>query len=181
MFAHSAEGATAALSALAEALEPTGLPIWAKLSPNVTDLVAIAGAALAGGAAGLTLVNTLMGMAIDPSSGLPRLGAGGGGLSGPALHPVAVRAVYECRRAFPAAPIVGVGGVVTGRDAAELLSAGADAVQVGTATFADPRAPLRVLEELVTWCASEGIKHLDELRGRSHRTGTAGSAVPGVG
>ncbi len=186
MFSHSAEGTIAPLRALAEALEPTGLPIWAKLSPNVTDLVAIAQAALAGGASGLTLVNTLMGMAIDPSTGRARLGAGGGGLSGPALHPVAVRAVYECRRALPAASIVGVGGIVTGQDAAELLSAGADAVQVGTATFVDPRAPLRVLEELAAWCASEGIERLAQLSGRSHRLAGpnqrgAGSAVPGVG
>ena len=100
---------------------PAGLPRWAKLSPNVTDLVAIADAALADGATALTLVNTLMGMAIDTSTGLARLGAGGGGLSGPAVHPVAVRAVYECRQRFPAASIIGVGGIVTGRDAAELL------------------------------------------------------------
>ena len=92
MFSHSAEGAAAALQALTRALAPTGLPIWAKLSPNVTDLVSIAKAAMANGATALTLVNTLMGMAIDPSTGLARLGAGGGGLSGPALHPVAVRA-----------------------------------------------------------------------------------------
>jgi dihydroorotate dehydrogenase (NAD+) catalytic subunit len=181
MFAHSVEGAQGALRALAEALEPTGLPIWAKLSPNVTDLVVIARAALAGGASGLTLVNTMMGMAIDPSSGAARLGAGGGGLSGPALHPVAVRAVYECRCAFPTAAIVGVGGIVTGRDAAELLAAGADAVQVGTATFADPRAPVRVLEELRAWCASAGIESLAELSGRSQRVAAARSAVPRVG
>ena len=186
MFSHSAEGTIVPLRALAEALEPTGLPIWAKLSPNVTDLVAIAQAALAGGATGLTLVNTLMGMAIDPATGRPRLGAGGGGLSGPALHPVAVRAVYECRRALPTVSIVGVGGIVTGEDAAELLCAGADAVQVGTASFVDPRASLRVLEELVAWCASEGIQRLAQLSGRAHRLAGpnqrgAGSAVPGVG
>ncbi len=181
MFSHSPEGAGAALRALAEALAPTGLPIWAKLSPNVTDLVAIAQAALAGGATALTLVNTLMGMAIDPATGRARLGAGGGGLSGPALHPVAVRAVYECRRALPAAAIIGVGGVVTGEDAAELLCAGADAVQVGTATFVDPRAPLRVLDELVAWCTADGIKDLSQLSGRSHRLGTAGPAGPEVG
>jgi dihydroorotate dehydrogenase (NAD+) catalytic subunit len=114
MFSHSAEGTAAALGPLIEALKATGLPVWAKLSPNVTDLVAIASAALASGAVALTLVNTLMGLAVDPATGLPRLGGGGGGLSGPALHTVAVRAVYECRRAFPAAAIVGVGGVNSG-------------------------------------------------------------------
>ncbi len=141
MFSHSTEGTSAALSALCGALEPSGLPVWAKLSPNVTDLAPIAQAALAAGAGALTLVNTLMGMAVDPLTGAPRLGGGGGGLSGPALHPVAVRAVYECRKALPSVPIVGVGGVSTGYDAAELLAAGADAVQVGAATFADPRGP----------------------------------------
>lgn len=181
MFSHSAEGAAAALQALARSLAPTGLPIWAKLSPNVTDLVSIARAAMANGASALTLVNTLMGMAIDPKTGQARLGGGGGGLSGPALHPVAVRAVYECRAALPTVPIVGVGGVVTGVDAAELLCAGAHAVQVGTATFADPRAPLRVLEELLAWCAAEGIERLDQLSGRSHRGTGAKAAETGLG
>jgi dihydroorotate dehydrogenase (NAD+) catalytic subunit len=169
MFAHSTEATAAAVAALAGSLAEARLPVWAKLSPNVTDLVAIAGAALAAGAAGLTLVNTLMGLAIDPASGLARLGGGGGGLSGPALHPVAVRAVYECRRAFPETAIVGVGGVGRGYDAAELLSAGADAVQVGTASFVDPRAPVRVLAELRDWCASEGVSSVSELVSSAHR------------
>jgi dihydroorotate dehydrogenase (NAD+) catalytic subunit len=174
MFSHSSEGTRAALAALSAALSSTGLPIWAKLSPNVTDTVAIAEAALASGANTLTLVNTLMGLAIDPVTGTPRLGAGGGGLSGPALHPVAVRAVYECRRAFPLAAIVGVGGVNTGYDAAELLAAGADAVQVGTASFVDPRASLRVLEQLRDWCASQGLASVAELSatGGARRAGS---------
>jgi len=164
MFAHSPEGTAAAVGALADGLSAGAgprsggpPPVWAKLSPNVTDIVAIAQSALASGATALTLVNTLMGLALDPATGAPRLGGGGGGLSGPALHPVAVRAVYECRRALPAVPIVGVGGVSTGLDAAEFLAAGANAVQVGTATFVDPRAPLRVLEELRAWCCSHGL------------------------
>jgi dihydroorotate dehydrogenase (NAD+) catalytic subunit len=169
MFSHSCEGAAAAVGAVIEALAGTELPVWAKLSPNVTDLVAIAAAALGAGAAGLTLVNTLMGLAINPADGFPRLGGGGGGLSGPALHPVAVRAVYDCRQAFPHAAIVGVGGVTTGFDAAELLSAGADAVQVGTASFVDPRAPLRVLHELRDWCASHGLSSLSQLAGGAQR------------
>ena len=168
MFAHSCAGTAAAVGAAGAALAPTGLPLWAKLSPNVTDLTEIAGAAVAAGAEGLTLVNTLMGLALDPVTGHARLGAGGGGLSGPALHPVAVRAVYECRQALPEVPIVGVGGVVTGEDAAELLAAGADAVQVGTATFADPRAPARVLAELTRWCARSGVARLSDLIGRAH-------------
>lgn len=164
VFAHSASATADAMAATASC----GRPRWAKLSPNVTDLAEIAAAALAAGAEALTLVNTVMGMAIDPATRRPRLGGGGGGLSGPAMHPVAVRAVYECRAAFPDAPIVGVGGVASGEDAAELLVAGACAVQVGTATFADPRAPARVLAELARWCRSQNVHRLADLIGAAH-------------
>ncbi len=140
-----------------------GWPRWAKLSPNVPDVAEIANGALQGGASGLTLVNTLLGMALDLGTGRPVLGAGGGGLSGEAVHPVAVRAVWECRDAFPDTPIVGVGGVSTGAAAAELLLAGADAVQVGTATFRDPKAPWRVLRDLTRWCARRGTS-IESLR-----------------
>ncbi len=147
MFAHSPSATSEAVDAAAAC----GRPRWAKLSPNVTDISEIAGAALAAGAEALTLVNTLLGMSIDLRSRRPALGGGGGGLSGPALHAVAVRAVYECRMAFPDAGIVGAGGVADGAGAAEMLLAGADAVQVGTATLADPRAPVRVLDGLERW------------------------------
>jgi dihydroorotate dehydrogenase (NAD+) catalytic subunit len=178
MFAHSAGAAAEAVSAAGAC----GRPRWAKLSPNVTDLTEIAGAALGAGAEALTLVNTVMGMAVDPVTRRPVLGAGGGGLSGPAIRPVAVRAVHECRAAFPAAGIVGVGGVSSGRDAAELMVAGADAVQVGTATFADPRAPLRVLEELEDWCRRQGVERTAELTAAAHRGGEpAGGVAPGPG
>jgi dihydroorotate dehydrogenase (NAD+) catalytic subunit len=168
MFAHSQAGTAAAVAAAAAGLEGSGLPLWAKLSPNVTDLPAIAGAALDAGADGLTLVNTLMGLAIDPATGRARLGAGGGGLSGPAIHPVAVRAVFECRRAYPDVVIVGVGGISTGVEAAEMIAAGADAVEVGTASFANPRAAPRVIDELRSWCAAHDVNHLRQLRGRAH-------------
>jgi dihydroorotate dehydrogenase (NAD+) catalytic subunit len=151
MFAHS-EAATGEVVAAMRC----GLPLWVKLSPNVPDITAIAGAALERGAEGLTLTNTLLGLALDVETGRPVLGAGGGGLSGPVVHPVAVRAVWECRKAFPEAGIVGVGGVGCGRDAVEFLQAGADAVQVGTATFRDPRAPWKVLRQLEQWCAKKG-------------------------
>jgi dihydroorotate dehydrogenase (NAD+) catalytic subunit len=134
----------------------------------VTDLPAMATAAIDAGAEAVTLVNTVMGLAIDPVTGRARLGAGGGGLSGPAIHPVAVRAVFECRAALPEVPIVGVGGVTTGVEAAELLAAGADAIQVGTATFADPRAPARVLAELNDWCAEHGVATIEDVKGRAH-------------
>ncbi len=150
MFAHSAEATARVMAATA-----CGLPRWAKLSPNVPDIVEIASGALEGGADGLTLVNTLLGLALDLETRRPVLGGGGGGLSGSPVHPVAVRAVWECRAAFPETAIVGVGGVRSGRDAVELLVAGADAVQVGTATFRDPRAPWKVLRQVARWCREQ--------------------------
>jgi dihydroorotate dehydrogenase (NAD+) catalytic subunit len=167
MFAQSSSGTYAAIDAAVRALAGTGLPVWAKLSPAVTDITEMAAAALDAGAAGLTLINTLPALALDPVTARPRLGGGTGGLSGPALHPVAVRAVYDCRRAFPDAAIVGVGGVTTGEDAAEFIAAGADAVQVGTAIFADPRAPARILAELADWCQQHGVGSWSDLRRRN--------------
>jgi dihydroorotate dehydrogenase (NAD+) catalytic subunit len=164
MFAHSP---TATADAL-DAARACARPRWAKLSPNVTDIIEIADAALRAGADALTLTNTVMGMAIDTETRRPRLGAGGGGLSGPAIRPVAVRAVYECRAAFPDAAIVGAGGVATGEHAVELLLAGASAVQVGTATFYDPRAPLRVVHQLERWCDKHGVRRVPDLIGAAH-------------
>ncbi len=171
MFAHSAEATARVMAATS-----CGLPRWVKLSPNVPDVTEIAAGALDGGADGLTLVNTLLGLALDTESGRPLLGAGGGGLSGAAVHPVAVRAVWECRAAFPEVPIIGVGGVMSGDDAVELLLAGADAVQVGTATFRDPRAPWNVLRQLTRWCDTHGTT-VAEIRERARRR-TSGS--PGI-
>jgi len=141
------------------------LPVFAKLSPNVTDLVPIARAALDAGAAGLTLVNTLMGLAVEPVTGRPRLGAGGGGLSGPAIRPVAVRAVYEVTTALPGTPVIGTGGVACAEDAVEMLRAGASAVGVGTATFHDPRAPEKIARGLARWCVKQRIGSVAELTG----------------
>lgn len=167
MFAHS----PSATAEVVEAAAACKRPRWIKLSPNVTDITEVAGAALGAGAEGLTLVNTVMGMQIDPADGSFALGAGGGGMSGPAIHPVAVRAVYECRAAFPDAAIVGVGGIASGRDVAEMMAAGADAVEVGTATFADPRAPLTVLEDFTRWCRAHGVARAAEVTSRAHGSG----------
>jgi len=163
MFAHSAAATAQAVSASLAC----GFPLWVKLSPNVADIVEIAGAALEAGAESLVLVNTVLGMAIDVKRRTYRLGsaAGGGGLSGPAIRPVAVRAVHDCRVAFPYAGIVGVGGVSRGVDAVEMMLAGADAVEVGTATFRDPRAPARVLAGLQRWCALHDVGDVRRLVG----------------
>jgi dihydroorotate dehydrogenase (NAD+) catalytic subunit len=160
MFAHDPVATEEAMAATAGCRRPR----WAKLSPNVTELVPIAEAARRGGAEAVTLVNTVMGMAIDPATGRYRLGSGerGGGLSGPAIHPIAVRAVHDVHAALPDLPIVGVGGVASGADAAELLLAGASAVQVGTATFADPRAPAAVLRELEAWLSQRTARSIRE-------------------
>ena len=164
MFAHSPEATRAALAASAGC----GRPRWAKLSPNTSELLAVAEAALDGGAEALTLTNTLLGLAIDTERRAPVLGAGGGGLSGDALHSVALRAVYECREAFPKVGIVGVGGVRDGEGAVRMLLAGADAVQVGTATLADPRAVMRVQAELAHWCARHRVSAVSEIVGAAN-------------
>ncbi len=119
----------------------------------------------------MTLVNTLLGLVLDPRTGRAVLGNGGGGLSGPAIRPVAVRAVFDVAAVAPDFPIVGVGGVVTADHAAELMLAGARAVQVGTATFADPRAPARVLSELRAWAAARGLAAVGDAVGAAHRGG----------
>jgi dihydroorotate dehydrogenase (NAD+) catalytic subunit len=149
------------------------LPVLAKLTPDVTDIVEIAAAALAAGADGLTMVNTLLGMVIDTDLLRPHLAGVTGGLSGPAIRPVAVRALFQVHGAMragrlPLAPLVGVGGVRSGRDALELVSAGASAVQVGTATFNDPGAPRRVLDELEAEIARHGFGRFADVVGIAH-------------
>jgi dihydroorotate dehydrogenase (NAD+) catalytic subunit len=163
MFAHSASATAAATTAVLDA--DLALPVFVKLSPNVTDLRDIAGAAIGAGATGLTLINTVLGLVVDAEQRRPALGAGGGGLSGPAIKPVALRAVHDVGRVYPEVPIIGTGGVTTGVDAVEMLLAGASAVGVGTATFHHPRASLRVLDELVDWCATHAVTSVPELTG----------------
>ena len=164
VFAHAPESTREATHAVVDALGGA-TPVFAKLSPNVTDLVSIAGAALDAGATGLTLVNTVMGLVVDAHTRAPRLGAGGGGVSGPPIKPVALRAVWEVSRAFPGVAIIGTGGVSSGEDAVEMLLAGASAVGVGTATFLDPRATLRIVEELGAWCARNDVARVRDLIG----------------
>ena len=159
IFAHDA-GLSAEVVAATAAC---GRPRWAKLSANTDRIVEVAEAVVGAGAEAVTCINTLLGLAYDPDTMAPTLGAGGGGLSGRAIHPVAVRAVHDVHRALPEVPIVGVGGVASGWDAVEFLLAGASAVQVGTASFADPRAAQRVQEELVAWAARRGVSRLSEI------------------
>jgi dihydroorotate dehydrogenase (NAD+) catalytic subunit len=163
VFAHSTAATREVVGAVVA--EVGALAVLAKLSPNAADLPDIAGAALDAGAVALTLVNTVLGLAIDVERRRPVLGNGGGGLSGPAIHPVALRAVHDVARAHPGVPIVGTGGVTTGLDAVAMLLAGASAVGVGTASFRDPAAPARIAAELATWCARHGVARTAELVG----------------
>jgi dihydroorotate dehydrogenase (NAD+) catalytic subunit len=144
----------------------TSLPIFAKLTADVTDIVAVAQSCLRAGAHGLSLINTLLGMAIDPETFRPRLGAVMGGLSGPAIKPVAVRTVFQVARALPDVPIIGMGGIRNADDAVEFLLAGAWAVAVGTANFFDPHATTQVATGIGEFLARRGMTNPAELRGR---------------
>jgi dihydroorotate dehydrogenase (NAD+) catalytic subunit len=164
IFAHSA----LATAEVVRASKAADLPLWIKLSPNTPDLIAIAGAALDAGADALVLVNTVLGLGIDIERRQLSLGNGGGGVSGPGILPVALRCVYECRAAFPTTPIVGVGGVSSGEDAVAMIMAGANAVEVGTATFANPRAPWLVQQGLERWMRRHDVTRLSEIMGAVH-------------
>jgi dihydroorotate dehydrogenase (NAD+) catalytic subunit len=141
-------------------------PIFTKLSPDTTDIVAIARAAVDSGTTGLSVMNTTLGMAIDVETFAPKLSTLTGGLSGPAVRPIAVRCVFQVAQAFPNVPVIGQGGIATGEDVAEFLLAGAQAVAVGTANFVNPRASLEILDGFRAYCARKGIADVNDLRSR---------------
>ena len=159
IFAHDVELSADVIAATAACDRPR----WAKLSANTDRIIDVASAVRDAGAEAVTCINTLLGLGYDPDTLRPVLGAGGGGLSGRAIHPVAVRAVHDVHAALPDLPIIGVGGVASGWDAAEMLLAGASAVQVGTATFADPAAPMKVQRELLAWAGERGIARTTDV------------------
>ena len=165
--------ASAKVIALVREKLPRDIPIFAKLSPDVTDIVEIARAAVKAGADGLTMINTLLGMVIDTDLLRPQVAGVTGGLSGPAIRPVAVRAIWQVRAAMlegrlPTVPIIGVGGVRTGDDALQLVAAGASAIQVGTATFNDPTAAIRVERELAATLQDKGFARFSDAVGIAH-------------
>lgn len=168
--------ASAKVMTLVREVLPRDTPIIAKLSPDVTDIVDIAAACLKAGATGLTMINTTLGMVIDLDRMRPQVAGVTGGLSGPAVRPIAVRAIWQVRTAMgegriPTVPIIGVGGVRTGRDALELIASGASAVQVGTATFRDPLAPVRVRDELAAELGARGFASVRDAVGAAHPRG----------
>jgi dihydroorotate dehydrogenase (NAD+) catalytic subunit len=163
------EAPESAAEIVAACRSATDLPLYAKLSPANWDVAETARAVEAAGADGLSLVNTIRGLALDERTLRPTLERGAGGYSGPALKPIALAAVYACARAT-ALPIVGMGGVRTGRDALELIAAGASAVALGTVLFADPDAPARVRAELDAERSARGFESADDARGIAHWT-----------
>ena len=157
------------IGAVRRAADPK-VPVFAKLSPDVTDITTIARACADNGADGFSLINTLLGLAIDTDTLAPVLGGVTGGLSGPAIRPVALRCVWQVREALPPLPILGMGGIRTGLDALEFVLAGAAAVSVGTAVFGDPSAPMRVLAELEQALDERGFAAVADAVGFAHRS-----------
>ena len=173
IFAHDA-----ALSAsVIESTAVCNKPLWAKLSPNTDRIVEVAEAVTDAGAESLTIANTLLGLAIDTETAKPLLGAGGGGYSGRAVHPVAVRAVHDVRVALPDVSIVGVGGISSGTEAIEMMMAGANAIQVGTATFANPRAPWIILRQMEEWARVHEVERLSDVTSLVQRSSIQGSSA----
>jgi dihydroorotate dehydrogenase (NAD+) catalytic subunit len=161
-----ARDAQAAGEVIGTVTRMTHLPVFAKLTADVTDIVEVAQSCVRAGAHGLSLINTLSGMAIDVDTFRPKLGATTGGLSGPAIRPVALRCVFQVARALPEVPIIGIGGITDAVSAVEFLLAGAAAVQVGTANYYNPHATIEVTEGLAAYLARRGMTSPAELRGR---------------
>ena len=163
MFSHSKKATAAVVGQVKDALKK--VPVFPKLSPNVTSLSEIAEAALDAGADGLSLVNTVFGMSIDVETRRPKLAGVIGGLSGPAIHPVAVRAVHEVHQNFPHVPIIGQGGVANAEDAVQLLLAGASAVAVGTQNFINPRVSIEIIEGIAAYMERHKMTGVSEIVG----------------
>ncbi|HJR45093.1 MAG TPA: dihydroorotate dehydrogenase [Actinomycetota bacterium] len=163
MFSHSAASTAAVVGEVKNALKR--VPVFPKLSPNVTSLTEIAEAALEAGADGLSLINTVFGMSIDVETRRPKLAGVVGGLSGPAIHPIAVRAVHEIHTNFPHVPLIGQGGIAGTDDALQLILAGASAVAVGTINFVNPRAATDITAGIAEYMARHRISDIAELVG----------------
>jgi dihydroorotate dehydrogenase (NAD+) catalytic subunit len=161
--------AAASVVAAVRRASASSVPVFAKLSPDVTDVVAVATACVEAGATGLSLINTTLGMVIDTDTMRPTLAGVTGGLSGPAIRPLALRCVWQVHEALPEVPIFGIGGIRTGLDAFQFILAGASAVQVGTVIFHDPSAPSRVSRELREVLVAHGMSRLEQAIGLGHR------------
>lgn len=168
VFACRADSAAGVIASVRRSTDPD-VPVFAKLSPDVTDIGTIALACVRAGADGLSLINTTLGMVIDVDTMRPALAGVTGGLSGPAIRPIAVRCVWQVRDVLPDIPLIGMGGIRNGADAFEFILAGADAVSVGTVVFNDPSAPARVHAELAALAADRGFSRLRDAVSHAHR------------
>ena len=168
VFACRADSAAGVIASVRRASDPA-IPIFAKLSPDVTDIATIAQACERAGADGLSLINTTLGMVIDVTTMRPALAGVTGGLSGPAIRPIAVRCLWQVREVLPDIPIIGMGGIRNGSDAFEFILAGASAVSVGTTVFHDPSAPIRIQNELASLAALRGFTRLRDAVSYAHR------------
>ncbi|MDQ2838723.1 MAG: dihydroorotate dehydrogenase [Actinomycetota bacterium] len=180
VFACDPIAAARVISAVRRAAHPN-TPVFAKLSPDVTDIGQIARSVADAGADGISLINTLLGMVIDTDTLRPALGGITGGLSGPAIRPVAVRCVWQVHQAVPQLPLLGMGGIMTGRDALQFILAGASAVSVGTAVFHDPSAPIRIINELQAELDRCGFASVTDAIGFAHRSPEQQASLRGIG
>ncbi len=177
VFACNANAAADVVQAVRRATRPE-VPVFAKLSPDVTDIVSIARACVNAGADGLSMINTLLGIVIDTDTLRPTLAGVTGGLSGPAIRPVALRCVWQVHQAMPDVPILGMGGIRTGLDALQFALAGASAVSIGTEIFHDPSAPARILNELREALASRGFERFTDVVGLAHGASRRSDDLP---
>ncbi|MGI8667251.1 MAG: dihydroorotate dehydrogenase [Jatrophihabitans sp.] len=180
VFACDPIAAARVISAVRRAAHPN-TPVFAKLSPDVTDIGQVARAVADAGADGISLINTLLGLVIDLDTLRPALGGITGGLSGPAVRPVAVRCVWQVHQAVPHLPLLGMGGIATGADALQFILAGASAVSVGTAVFHDPTAPIRIINELRDELDRCGFASVADAVGFAHRSPQEQAGLRGIG
>jgi dihydroorotate dehydrogenase (NAD+) catalytic subunit len=153
---------------VSEVKKLTSIPVWAKLSPNVTDITLIAKACIDSGVEGLTLINTVIGLALDKKTLKPVLPRATGGYSGPAIKPIALRMVYQTHKKFPNTPIIGIGGIHTTQDAIEFLACGASAIQIGTASFKNPKTSIEIIDGLKKYMEENKIASVKEIVGQAH-------------
>ena len=157
-----------AYSLVSEIKKITKIPLWAKLSPNVTDITEIVKACVDAGSEGVSLINTVLGLAINRWTKKPTLPRGTGGYSGPAIKPIALRMIWETHKKFPKVPIIGIGGIHTTDDAIEFLLCGASCIQIGTANFVNPKASIEIINGLKDYCEKNKLKSISEIVGMAH-------------
>lgn len=157
-----------AFTVVSEIKKITKIPLWAKLSPNITDITVIAKSCIDAGTNGISLINTVLGLAVNKWTKKPTLPRGVGGYSGPAIKPIALKMVWQTYKKFPGIPIIGIGGIHTADDAIEFMLCGASCIQVGTANFANPKASIEIIAGLKDYCEKNKLSSISEIIGQAH-------------